>query len=333
MRCVAARALLATVLVALCAWAGAIGYTVQVAALSDADAALQVSRTLLRDGFPAYVVRAEGGAGAVFRVRVGAFADRSLAERYALRMGRRAGGTPQPALAESIPSGILPMAPERAFFVPAGAPAALHAWGDGWALERKAEAGPSRYRVAGSEDAFEAWWAAFDDGGTAAVVPWPVVPPEEREDPPEVREAIARQRVGLLAERAELPRGAVQDAVREATPWSASPYLVVHRRTDAEGRITVLGVARAGVDPEARTPAAWIGAAPPPATPPAWRPGAVQSTVTGDGWRAEADDGYTRLETEETAWRALAGRPVWAAEDALVVEVDDGFEVVLLAPR
>lgn len=88
-----------------------IPYTVQVVALSDRDAALNVVGDLLRQGFPAYVVRSTSAQGDVFRVRVGAFANRLAALRYAEAMPQVAGGQPVPALAEAIPPGITPLAP------------------------------------------------------------------------------------------------------------------------------------------------------------------------------------------------------------------------------
>jgi cell division septation protein DedD len=54
-----------------------IAFTVQVIAVSDQTTAIDISRGLLRDGFPAYVVRSTGGQGDVYRVRVGAFANRA----------------------------------------------------------------------------------------------------------------------------------------------------------------------------------------------------------------------------------------------------------------
>src|SRR5690606_23820850 len=66
---------------------------------------------LLRHGYPAYVVRSTSSAGDVFRVRVGAFANRPAALLYAESMPQVAGGQPVPALAEAIPSGLTPLAP------------------------------------------------------------------------------------------------------------------------------------------------------------------------------------------------------------------------------
>ena len=88
-----------------------ISYTVQVIAVSDQASALSISRDLLRDGYPAYVVRSTGAQGDVFRVRVGAFANRGAALRYAESMPEVGGSRPIPALAEAIPQGIMPLAP------------------------------------------------------------------------------------------------------------------------------------------------------------------------------------------------------------------------------
>lgn len=98
---------------AVASWAGAqgIAFTVQVIAVSDQAAALELTTDLLRQGFPAYVVRSTGGQGTVYRVRVGAFANRSAAVRYAAAMPDVAGSRPIPALAEDIPQGVMPWAP------------------------------------------------------------------------------------------------------------------------------------------------------------------------------------------------------------------------------
>lgn len=106
-----ARSAIACLAALCCGAALAISYTVQVIAVSDQDSALSISRELLRDGYPAYVVRSTGAQGDVFRVRVGAFANRAAALRYADAMPEVAGSRPVPALAEAIPQGIMPLAP------------------------------------------------------------------------------------------------------------------------------------------------------------------------------------------------------------------------------
>ena len=131
--------LLGLALAAVGAPALAIAFTVQVIAVSDQASALDISRTLLRDGFPAYVVRSTGSQGDVYRVRVGAFANRAAAARYAAAMPEVAGARPVPALAEAIPAGIMPLAPRVLWDGPvAGADLRVVPWPDGVALRRQA---------------------------------------------------------------------------------------------------------------------------------------------------------------------------------------------------
>lgn len=67
--------------------AGGDPYTVQVAALRAADAAERFAVRLQSKGFPAYVVEpSPEGPVAVYRVRVGRYADHGEAERIRLRL-------------------------------------------------------------------------------------------------------------------------------------------------------------------------------------------------------------------------------------------------------
>jgi hypothetical protein len=135
---VAAVAVVALVLGSLAA-AQSIGFTVQVIAVSDQNNALDISRGLLRDGFPAYVVRSTGGQGDVYRVRVGAFANRAAAVRYAAAMPGIGGTRPVPALAEAIPAGIMEWTPRVLWQGSvAGADLRVLPWPDGLALRRQA---------------------------------------------------------------------------------------------------------------------------------------------------------------------------------------------------
>lgn len=100
-----------TIVAGSTAGAQTIAFTVQAIAVSEQTAALDLSRALLRDGYPAYVVRSTGGQGDVYRVRVGAFGNRAAAARYAASMPDVGGARPVPALAEVIPDGVMPQAP------------------------------------------------------------------------------------------------------------------------------------------------------------------------------------------------------------------------------
>jgi hypothetical protein len=143
----------------------AIAYTVQVIAVSDQDAAIGIYRDLARVGFPAYVVRTTGAQGDVYRVRVGAFANRAAAVRYAESMPDVGGARPVPALAEAIPLGIMPLAPRLLWQHPwAGEDVRMVPWPGGVAV-RVQPLDPLRqasYAVFqdGEERRFDAWLAA-----------------------------------------------------------------------------------------------------------------------------------------------------------------------------
>jgi hypothetical protein len=244
--------------------AASVPYTVQVAALSDAEAAIDLSGELLRDGFPAYVVRAEGAVGSVFRVRVAAFGDRVSADRYAVALGERRGGVPRPALAEAIPAGILPLAPIRLFRVEGPARATVLEWGAaGVALRVGPADGPAVYR---REDGttFEAWWAApAEGGGREEVARLALDDAAAADDEPAVRDALFRQRLRLVADQTGLDADALEGAAVRGAPGER--HLVVWRRVD--GGVAVLGVARAAASPASRAAEDWLGGVPPVQAP------------------------------------------------------------------
>jgi hypothetical protein len=165
-------AVVATVLLACHATGMAISYTVQVIAVSDQDSALGISRELLRDGYPAYVVRSTGAQGDVYRVRVGAFANRAAALRYSETMPDVAGSRPVPALAEAIPLGIMPLAPRLLW---------QHEWSgeDVWVLPWPAGVA---VRVQPVDPLRQATYVVFQDGEERAFEAWAAVPLRELPD-------------------------------------------------------------------------------------------------------------------------------------------------------
>jgi hypothetical protein len=321
-------------------WAqGGAPYTVQVAALSDSDAAIELSGVLLRGGFPSYVVRAEGAAGSVFRVRVGAFGDRISADRYARAMGFETPLDPRPALAEAIPSGILPLAPVRWFRLESGQSAEVVVWtSDARAARIEHAGGATRYLLEDGR-AFDAWWArALPDGGREEVASVPLDAASTQDEEEAVRDALFRQRIRLVAERAgldaeTLEREAVRGEVGERS-------MIVWRRIPAGGgEETVLGVLRREAPVGARDPDAWLGEVPPEPDAALARldeatAGPVDGeAVSGDGWSARSDGPWTLLTVGTPTWRALVGAPRVALGDVLVVRVDGGLEALRLRPR
>jgi hypothetical protein len=320
---------------------GGAPYTVQVAALSDSDAAIELSGVLLRSGFPSYVVRAEGAAGSVFRVRVGAFGDRLSADRYARAMGFETPLDPRPALAEAIPAGILPLAPVRWFRLEPGESAEILAW-DVTARAARVEgrdgASAPRYLLDDGR-AFDAWWArALPSGGREEVASIALDAGSAQEEEDAVRDALFRQRIRLVADRAGLDAETLE---REAVRGEVGERrLIVWRQVPAAGgEERILGVLRRDAQPGSRDPADWLAQTPPVALEPLARlddataAPAAEEVVEGAGWSATSDGPWTRLTVGTTTWRALVGAPRIGLDDVLVVRVDGGLEALRLRPR
>ena len=151
------------VAVAGSAAAQGISFTVQVIAVSDQQNAIEISRGLLHDGYPAYVVRSTGAEGDVFRVRVGAFGNRAAAARYAAAMPGVGGAEPVPMVAEAIPAGIMPLAP-RVLWQGAWGAGELRVlpWPGGIALRQQQlePLAPARYALVQGPEVrlLDAWW-------------------------------------------------------------------------------------------------------------------------------------------------------------------------------
>jgi hypothetical protein len=115
------------------------------------------------------VVRSTGGQGDVYRVRVGAFANRAAAARYAASMPDVGGARPVPALAEVIPDAVMPQAP-RVLWQGSASGIDVHVapWpGEGVALRVQAVGAPSQptyVLVQGGEVRTIAAWRAVPLG-------------------------------------------------------------------------------------------------------------------------------------------------------------------------
>ncbi len=202
--------------------ASAISYTVQVAALSDEDAALALQQSLRQEGFPAYLVSVPSESGTIFRLRVGAFADRAAAQTYAETMRGVGGTAPVPALAEGIPAELFPLEPtllSRYDAAPEMVSVQVTPWGEGAALRTQGrfEDQPfiAEYRVLrGGADArpFAAWRAEPGVRETVLRVHNRLLWSEEEMSEAE-REAYAEAQLNEVAQRLNL------------TPEQVRPYL------------------------------------------------------------------------------------------------------------
>jgi hypothetical protein len=211
-----------------------ISYTVQVVALSDPEAGLQIVGDLLRQGFPSYMVRSTSTQGAVYRVRVGAFANRQAAQLYAEAMPPVAGGQPVPALAEGIPEGVTPLAPRLVLSQSVqGLESRLLLVGQKLALrtQKRAPLEVAEYAILsqGNLERVRAWQLAEEPDGTRILVRDMVLWPESwREDSPAVLEGYKSALIGLVAERLGLDTATVEAA--QYGQATGVPRLVVVER-------------------------------------------------------------------------------------------------------
>lgn len=319
-----------------------ISYTVQMIAVSDEARALRLRGELAEQGYPAYLLTVPTPQGPVYRLRVGAFANRDAAARYAEHMPSVGDSVPAPALAESIPQGLIPLEPELlGSFDLKEMSVKLLPWREGMVLRAQALTAnrEALYKVVGGP-AFSAWRAVPESSGFIRVRSlglWP----EGHTNLSETERAASAEAV-LTDVAAEL--GLTPEQVASFAFAGEPPFLGVLERVNlATGESTLLralGQPASGLDgdgPDLR----WLGGTEPlkledPAvlfeprpdseTPPVW---------AGDGWQARVDGEYTELHAEasQKSWRAVVGRPVWAMGSVLVTISEDEALVYHLVTR
>ena len=332
--------------------AQAISYTVQVAALSDQTSAESLRRTLRGEGYPAYLVSVFGETQTIYRLRVGAFADRDGAQAYASAMRGVGGTVPVPALAEGIPPDLIPLEPrfvarysvspfERLEVVP---------WGDAGKIALRTQGRfenellPATYRVLIPEfvlSPFTAWRATplpdaapADANVVLRVTNLPLSAPKEQNAPGGALSAIGRSRLLEAAEALGLGEAQIRPYIFYE-PGRGTPFLVVAERFDpvsrTGGRYPALGkpdtLKAAGPD------LTWFGTSPPEVFPKALpdplfslsslvQQGRIvppTGVLSGEGWQAAQDGRYTALSVGSRRWRAVVGQPLWAGGDFLLV--------------
>lgn len=323
----------------------AISYTVQVVALSDQDSALKVQRTLLDERFPAYVVRATTAQGDIYRVRVGAFANRAAALLYAETMPVVAGSPPLPALAEGIPSGVMPLEP-RVLAELAERRVEVFEWRDGVALRVQPEKDrPATYHVYDSihQLTFDAWRAQPLEDGVLRLRNLLLWPETWEDDAPELREEYRVARLDGLADR--LGVEAEQLESLQLRPAYGAPFVVVLELLPADMNRdgTVLGIAAAdgpvsGYGPDVLA----FGTAELPALgQPLYRSGVQDTgqdeTFAGDAWTVTGSGEFFLLlvngDNGGRRWKAGVGAPVWSDGRHLLARAADRLYFYDFVPR
>lgn len=334
---------------AAAAHAQSVSYTVQVVALSDVDAAQGVQVDLLRDGYPAYVVRSTSAQGDVWRVRVGAFANRAAALLYASGMPEVGGVQPVPALAESIPFGIMPLAPHVLLDEPlADRTVAVGTLGEQLILRLQARSAPEGEAPAADPaqpvfqpaefviivgTAFErrrAWRFGEVDGAHLWVRETLLWPATWRDETDEVREGFRSSLLRLLAERLGVDVAAVEAASYQPVTEEAPRLIVVELEAPDQPdgvRLLGLGLPAGGFDADG--PLEYLGITR-DELPPLVGDVAVDQLladpaeqVEGEGFIASSDGAYIRLNAGGSSWRAGLGQPLWSDGRRLLAVVED----------
>ena len=346
-------------------WGSALAQTVtvQVAALSDESSAISLQRELVNADFPAYLESVTTETGILYRLRVGAFANREAALVYATELAKRIPGTdPIPATAQLLPEGVAPLLPAlvaRYDYAPTVSEMRVVRWGDGYALRFQGsfegEALEAEYRILNpmlDSMPFRAWRAAPDDGTgeNAAAEAWSIrisnlllapAASSGRERDDSVQASLEQ-----IAQTMELDPEDVATFVRY-TPGQGQPYVVIVERyniaTGATQSYDALGDVPAGASSPAGPSLTWFARAIPERLPLTLGetvleprailglnrsltllPEADELQLVGDGWQAASEDGFARVLLDDgTSWRALVGFPLWATNDYLLTFSND----------
>ncbi len=345
---VRAAALTALLALVTAASAQAISYTVQVVALSDKDSALALQTQLNGEGYPAYVVRSTTGLGDVFRVRVGAFANRQAALVFADSMPSVAGGRPVPALAEAIPPGIVSLAPRvLTRIIPDGRDVSVLPWRSGVAvrLQQSTPLQEARYvTLEGDQvDSFDAWLAIpAADGSVTRLRNLSLWPDHYQQDSREARDAFEASVLSLVADGLGLPLSDVKATVYRPQT-DAVPRLVVLERVtvgqngNEASKLLALGVPELGMTKNGPAQYLGLGKGELPDAPkgtaldleaPAVGP------LEGDGWTAKVDGRFITLTGSDTrAWREAVGTPLWTDGHVLATAYRGSFLFYDFLPR
>ena len=332
----------------LAAWGQAMSYTVQVVAVSSQDRALALVSDLTKQGYPAYLLTVPTPQGLVYRIRIGAFANREAAARYAAALEGVGDSRPTPALAENIPAGLSPLAPALlGVYSLESVNVQVLPWRKGVALrvQPKTASQAATYTLldgTAAPPSFSSWRAVPQDDGTVLSVyslslwpdDWPTSTPLERES---YRQTV----LGNIATQFGLNVADLEAYVFAEGEENAAPFLVLAERfnpaTGARERLKALG--RPGTTADGAGPelAGVAGAAMPevPILPPLYEVDSAVDKVDdaavlqGDQWQAVAADGYTELSgfAQAKPWRAVVGTPLWARQNVLITL--DGLDVLV----
>ncbi len=303
-------------------------YTVQVVAVSSELTALELQQSLREQGYPAYLVSVPTSQGVIYRLRVGAFANRAAAAIFAETMQGVLDSNPSPALAEGIPPDLVPLLPELISIHGAQERVQILEWLDAYAIRHQPLDNSRQARYLTQDYSFDAWRARPNpDGSITRVYSYSLWPEAWQINSAQELESYRQAALERLAERLSLLPEQVR-AFEFKTPEDV-PFVVlvevVDPRLSNPVLLRALGQPRQGL--AADGPELQVFSGQPELVirhPEALlelntlNQSAVQVLST-DHWQAQADGAFVSVSVAtRREWRAAVGQPLWAHGEFLI---------------
>ncbi len=320
----------------------AISYTVQVIALSSESNVKLLEERLKKLGFPAYTITIPTNQGQIFRLRVGSFANREAAQKYAQAMQGFLDSAPVAQLAEGIPDNLVPFeAKTWASFSTKDTIIKIDSKQDKTIIriQTLGEFTEASYFI--DELSFTAYRAILTDDNKIVRVSsrrlWPEVYPLDSNTE---RDIFYQNTVAELAVKLDIELGEIQK--HQFLNQKSEPFLVLVEQMDIQtGNFELL---KALGKPESRIneygpELEWFDAnskveivESKPELIITNQSKAIAQELETPTWIARSQNNFTELEIIATKqkWLLVAGQPIWATEGLLLTKYNDMFELYQL---
>lgn len=320
----------------------AISYTVQVIALSSETNVRLLEDRLKELGFPAYIITVPTNQGQIFRLRVGSFANREAAQKYAQAMQGVLDSLPVPQLAEGIPIDLVPLEAKILASYPSSDTIIR--------INTEQEKLVIRIQTLGlfneanyiiGDLNFSAYRAVLTDDNKITRVfsrrLWPKVYPLDSNTE---RDAFYQNTLTELATKLGI---SMEDIKKyQFTNQKSEPFLVLVEQMDLQNNSLIL--LRALGKPGSRIndfgpELEWFDPAskleiiePKPEIEIAGQAKLSTKPLQTEIWIASSQNNFTEIQIIDTKqkWLSVAGSPIWAKEDLLLTKFNNTFELYQL---
>ncbi len=320
----------------------AISYTVQVIALSSESNVKLLEERLKELGFPAYTITIPTNQGQIFRLRVGSFANREAAQKYAQAMQGVLDSAPVAQLAEGIPANLVPLeAKTLASFSTKDTIIKIDSKQDKTIIriQTLGEFTEANYFI--DKLGFTAYRAILTDDNKIVRVfsrrLWPEVYPLDSNTE---RDIFYQNTVAELAVKLDIEIADIQKY--QFLNQKSEPFLVLVEQMDIKtGKIELL---KALGKPASRIneygpELEWFDSnskveivESKPEIIITNQSKAIAKELETQVWIARSQNNFTELEIIATKqkWLLVAGQPIWATEGLLLTKYNDTFELYQL---